>query len=71
MDVHAYLESVLVPTLDMISDLYKSKCITKEDAMSIGCSFGNIEECLSNGITKQVDMLLVEEVIDNFIANLN
>ena len=55
----------------MISDLYKSKCITKEDAMSIGCSFGNIEECLSNGISRQVDMSIVEEVIDNFIANLN
>lgn len=39
--------------------------------MSIGRSFGNIEECLSGGVTKRVDMLLVEEVIDNFIANLN
>ena len=71
MNFEAYCESILIPFLDMMVDLYDKEEVTYTNALRLGSAMCDIEQCLYDKELRGIELDMVEAILDDFIKELN
>lgn len=71
MNFEAYCESILIPFLDIMVDLYDKEEVTYTNALRLGSAMCDIEQCLYDKELRGIELDMVEAILDDFIKELN
>lgn len=71
MNFETYCESILIPFLDMMVDLYDKEEVTYTNALRLGSAMCDIEQCLYDKELRGIELDMVEAILDDFIKELN
>lgn len=71
MNFEAYCESILIPFLDMMVDLYDKEEVTYTNALRLGSAMCDIEQCLYDKELRGIELDMVEAILYDFIKELN
>lgn len=71
MNFEAYCESILIPFLDIMVDLYDKEEVTYTNALRLGSAMCDIEQCLYDKELRGIELDMVEAILDDFVKELN
>ena len=71
MDFQVYCDSILMPFLDMVVDLYEKNEVSYANALRLGSAMCDIEQCLYDKELHGIQMDVVFNILENFVERLN